>query len=87
MLDQSKIIRCDVLDNYRLSLVFEDGLVGVVDLSYLVGKGVFKIWDNYEEFKQVNIDPITKTICWKDQIDLDPINLRKRIIEQNAAKK
>ena len=33
---------------------FGDGISGIVDPSHLKGEGVFKIWDDYEEF---NPDP------------------------------
>ncbi len=38
-----KISEVKVLQGYRLELVFDDGARGEVDLSDLVGKGVFAI--------------------------------------------
>ena len=35
------------LPNYRIYLEFSDGVKGEVDLSYLVGKGVFQAWNDY----------------------------------------
>ena len=36
-----KIINVSVLQDYQLKLEFDDGKAGIVDLSHLVGKGVF----------------------------------------------
>ncbi len=79
MLEKFKITKCEALTNYRLKLFFGDGFSGVVDLSHLKGEGVFKLWDSYAEFEKVTVDPLTHTVCWNDEIDLDPINLRKKI--------
>ena len=57
MLEQFRIIKCKPLDNYQLEVMFADGLKDIIDLKHLVGKGVFKIWNNYEEFKKVKINP------------------------------
>lgn len=79
MLNEYKIIKCKALENYQLALTFADGKSGVIGLSHLVGKGVFSIWNDYAEFKRVGIDPVTKTVCWKGNIDLDPFNLRNNL--------
>ena len=39
-----KIAKFKVLPDYKLELVFDDGVCGVVDLSELVGEGVFSCW-------------------------------------------
>ncbi len=79
MFDEFKIIECTPLNDYKLDIKFADGRRGIIDMSYLVGKGVFSLWDDYDEFKKVTIDPITKTICWCGGIDLDPINIRNKL--------
>jgi hypothetical protein len=75
----TKIIKCDVLPEYKLNLLFHDGASGIVDLGQVSRTGVFTIWEDYDEFKKVKIDPITHTLCWNNIIDLDPIILRKSI--------
>jgi hypothetical protein len=69
-----KIKQVKVLADYRLELVFDDGRNGVVDLSDLVGKGVFAAWTNYDVFKQVRIGD-SGELMWSDQIDLCPDSL------------
>jgi hypothetical protein len=64
-----KITEVSVLDRYRLDLRFEDGTRGTVDLSYLVGKGVFRKWEDYQAFCQVRIGP-SGELAWSDDLDL-----------------
>lgn len=83
MLTQYQITDCRALNDYKVEITFADGVSGIADLKHLAGKGVFKIWDNYNEFEKVFIHPVTKTICWKDEIDLDPINLKRHLISNS----
>jgi hypothetical protein len=50
---------------------YSDGTEGVADLSDLVGKGVFALWNDYEEFKKVHIGA-SGEIAWSEEIDLCP---------------
>ena len=80
MFEEFKITNCIPLAGYRLDLTFSDGAQGVVDVSHLAGKGVFAIWNNFEAFKSVEIDPVSKTVSWANgMIDLDPFKLRDSI--------
>lgn len=81
-----RIISCKPLANYHVWLRFDDGLEGEVDLSHLVGKGVFEAWNSIEFFNQVYIDPQTHTLAWNEDIDLDPYVLREKILNNNRKK-
>ena len=59
------------LANYRLYVKYSDGAEGVVDLSGLVGDGVFALWSDYREFQKARIGP-SGEIAWGDQIDMCP---------------
>lgn len=43
-------IACKSRQNYRVWIRFDDGLEGEVDLSDLVGKGVFEAWKSVDFF-------------------------------------
>ena len=73
------IVACVPRSNYRVWLRFDDGLEGEVDLSHLVGEGVFKAWQSMEFFNQVRINPKTDSLAWGEDIDLDPYVLREKI--------
>lgn len=59
------------LPNYRLYLEFSDGEKGEVDLSDLVGKGVFEAWHDYSLFEQVYVSS-HRSIRWINEIELCP---------------
>jgi len=61
----------EVLDGYRLRLRYSDGTEGVVDLSPLVGKGVFKVWKDLSFFATARIAE-GGAIAWGSEIDLCP---------------
>jgi len=75
------IVTIDVLKDYKLRLVFDDGVTGIIDVSYLVGKGVFARWNDYAEFSKVRIGSGGELI-WDDQIDLCPDSLYLKITGQ-----
>ena len=70
-----RIVKAKANPGYRLQLRFEDGAEGEVDLSDLVGKGVFAAWKDPAVFSKVLIDPETGTVAWPGGIDLCPDTL------------
>jgi len=77
---RAKIVACKPKPNFRVWILFDDGLEGEVDLSDLVGRGVFAAWESSEFFNQVRVDPKTDTLAWGDDIDLDPYVLREKLL-------
>ena len=77
---RARIVSCQPKPNYRIWIRFDDGLEGEVDLSDRVGKGVFKAWESIDFFNDVRIDPITDTLTWGEDIDLDPYVLREKVL-------
>jgi ABC-type multidrug transport system ATPase subunit len=57
-----RIATVKVLQAYRLELQFDDGVSGTVDLSDLVGKGVFDLWRDRRAFEQ-GPDRIVRRAC------------------------
>ena len=70
-----RIVEAKPLPNYRLFVRFEDGAKGEVDLSSMVGNGVFASWKDQAVFSRVSIDSATGTVTWPDGIDLCPDTL------------
>ena len=77
-----KITKVKVLNSYRLEVTFDDGVCGVVDLSALVGKGVFALWRDPRFFEQVRIGSFGELV-WGDQIDLCPDSLYLKATGKN----
>ncbi|NLF08544.1 MAG: DUF2442 domain-containing protein [Pirellulaceae bacterium] len=78
-----KIISVAVLENYRLALVFDDGVQGTVDLHKLTGSGVFALWNDYDSFKNVKIGD-SGELVWSDQVDLCPDSLYLQVTGKKA---
>ena len=78
-----KIVKAEVLEGYKLSLSYADGTEGVADVSELVGKGVFALWEDYEAFKRVKVAP-SGELVWNDSVDLCPDALYMRITGKSA---
>ncbi len=56
-------------EHYRLRLTYADGVTGLVDLSHLVGKGVFRLWEDPAAFRRVSIGSAGE-LHWSDNVDL-----------------
>ena len=76
-----RITKVEVLKDYKLRLEFADGVAGIADVSALVGKGVFTLWNNYAEFRKVQIGSSGELI-WGDQLDLCPDALYMKVTGQ-----
>lgn len=63
------------LPNYKLYLCFDDDVEGEVSLEHLANKGLFKWWDEDDNFLKVYIDVETNAVAWNEDLDLDTFNL------------
>lgn len=66
------------LPGYKLRIRYSDGVDGEVDLSHLVGKGVFRLWNDPSAFENVSIGS-SGEIRWNDDVDICPDSLYMRI--------
>lgn len=73
------------LADYRLKVSFEDGLTGEVDVSDVVGKGVFAALTGPAEFAKVLVDAETHTVAWPGGIDLCPDSLHEDLLRAQKA--
>ena len=56
--------------DYTLSIAFENGETGVLDIKPMLNFGVFRQLKDYDAFKRVHIS--FDTIEWDCGVDLDP---------------
>jgi hypothetical protein len=73
-----RIVKAQPLNDYKIRLEFADGVTGEVDLSHLVGKGVFARWNNYGNFKKVSFEG-GRWLAWSDDIDIDADTLYMKV--------
>jgi hypothetical protein len=64
-------VKATPLPSYKLRLRYVDGVEGDVDLSHLVGQGVFSLWNEPGAFERVEIGP-HGAIRWSDEVELCP---------------
>jgi len=66
-----KIVEVKANTDLTLSLVFDNGVCGVVDVSHLKGKGLFKVWADPSVFASVRIGEDGE-LLWGNDIGLCP---------------
>ena len=76
-----RITEVEVLGGYTLKLSFDNGISGVADLSALVGKGVFALWNNEAAFRSFQIGS-SGELTWGGQVDLCPDALYMKVTGQ-----
>ena len=73
-----KLLEIKALPNYTLWLRYDDETVGTVDLSYHVGRGQFKDWDNKNPFETVHLVR-RGIITWNEDLDICPDSMYLKI--------
>ena len=76
-----KPLSVKALSNYKIWIKFSDRVEGEVNLSHLVGKGVFSQWEDINLFQKVKIGN-GRSITWNDQIDLCADSLYLKITKK-----
>ncbi len=69
------------LPGYKMELLFEDGVEGIIDLVKWKGNGVFEFWNDENNFKDFHITD-TKKLQWNEDIDMDPDAFYLRLINK-----
>jgi hypothetical protein len=64
-------VHVKALSGYRIRIRYDDGVEGEVNLSNLVGKGVFCAWNDLAAFNNVSIGDHGE-VRWSDTIELCP---------------
>ena len=82
-----KPTKVKALDGYQIWVEFEDGVHGKIDLSDLVGRGVWRDWEDRSFFETVRITSY-RVIGWGDSDDLDMCAdwVYKRVVDDTRQK-
>jgi hypothetical protein len=80
-----RVVSVKPLSNNRINISFSDGTVGVVDVSDIVGRGVFAALSDPAEFAKVYVNPESRTVTWPGELDLCPDSLYEDIVSQQKA--
>ena len=76
------ITSAQVISAHSLSLQFNDGTHGDVDLSAELTGPIFEELRDPETFKQAHLDPELRTVCWPNGADFAPEFLRSLVLER-----
>jgi len=79
------VIAVTALEPYQIKVRFADGVEGTVDLSAMIGHGIFAQLTDPQAFAQVYVDPVTHTVAWPQGIDLCPDTLYADVQAQQQA--
>lgn len=66
-----RLVEVKAKPGYRLWLRYEDGVEGEINLSNLVGQGVFSYWNDPKNFELAHIGE-SNQISWSDELDICP---------------
>ncbi len=73
-----RVVSVQPIEGFTLSVRFDDGIAGKVDLSDLAGRGVFHIWNDRRVFEAVSTGE-SGELRWSESVDLCPDSLYLRI--------
>ena len=62
------------IEKYKISVLFNDGTKGIINLSHLAGKGIFSYWDEDNNFEKVFINKENNAIAWSEYLEIDTLN-------------
>jgi Protein of unknown function (DUF2442) len=64
-----KVQEVKYLSDYTISIKFEDGVLGTIQLNDLVEKGIFKVLQDKSEFAKVYTNGYS--IAWSNELEID----------------
>lgn len=64
-----KVQEVKYLSDYTISIKFEDGVYGTIQLNDLVEKGIFKVLQDKSEFAKVYTNGYS--IAWSNELEID----------------
>jgi len=76
-----KVSDVKYLKDYIVSITFEDGIVGTIDLSDLVNQGVFSVLKDKEQFSKIFTTGYS--IGWSEELEIDVAEIYSEISGKN----
>lgn len=80
------VVDAKYLDGYRLSLKFNNGAEGEIDLADELEGEVFGPLRDIEAFKRFRVDPEIETVVWENGADFAPEFLFENMTERVPAR-
>jgi hypothetical protein len=75
-----KAIEVTVIPEYKLKVVFDDGVSGIADMQGLISKGIFSVLQDKHLFNKVYTTGYA--IAWNEELEIDAIALYAEIVNK-----
>ena len=66
------ITNANYIEDYKISVSFNDGRKGIADMSNALNGSVFNELKKQSVFSQLRLDPVLETIVWPNGADFAP---------------
>jgi hypothetical protein len=76
-----KVQEVKYISDYIISIKFEDGVSGNIELTDLVQKGIFKALQNKNEFAKVYTNGYS--IAWSNELEIDATTIYSELTGKN----
>ena len=76
-----KVQEVKYLSDYNISVKFDDGVTGTVQLNDLVDKGIFKVLQDKSEFAKVYTNGYS--IAWSNELEIDATTIYSELTGKN----
>jgi hypothetical protein len=80
-----KINSVTALTGFRLQVMFDDGVSGIIDLSDFIETGIFSSLKDIELFNKVYTNGYS--IAWSDELEIDALNAYAEILNKDPKEK
>jgi hypothetical protein len=76
-----KVQEVKYISDYIISIKFDDGVYGTIELNDLVQKGIFKILQDKNEFAKVYTNGYS--IAWSNELEIDATTIYSELTGKN----
>ena len=76
-----KVQEVKYISDYIISIKFDDGVYGTIELSDLVQKGIFKVLQDKNEFAKVYTNGYS--IAWSNELEIDTTTIYSELTGKN----
>lgn len=78
-----KAVDVKAIGDYKIKVVFDDNIFGIIDLSYLMQKGIFRKLSDPSLFAKVYTTG--EAIAWNDELEIDALNIYAKIVNKEPS--
>jgi hypothetical protein len=78
-----EVTKAQYQDEYRIWVEFNDGAVGVIDLSQALWGPMFEPLKDIDRFKRFAVSDVLHTLVWENDADLAPEYLYEKMTSRH----